>query len=141
MSLHCPVIRPGFAMVTEAEPGCAMGYWGIAMSHWYPLWFPPSPAALKAGAEAVEKAVAAGPKTERENDYIAAIAAFYRDSDKLDHQTRAVAYEKAMAPARASDRQARQTGRSTAADDPLECASLARTHTTTQPVRLADVPS
>ena len=29
-------------------------------------------------------------------DYIVAIAAFYRDSDKLDHQTRAVAYEKAM---------------------------------------------
>ena len=73
-----------------------MGYWGIAMSHWYPLWFPPSPAALKAGSEAVEKAMAAGPKTEREKDYIAAIAAFYRDSDKLDHQTRAVAYEKAM---------------------------------------------
>ena len=86
----------GFTTVTGAEPGCAMGYWGIAMSHWYPLWFPPSPAALKAGAEAVKKAVAAGPKTERENDYIAAIAAFYRDSDKLDHQTRAVAYEKAM---------------------------------------------
>jgi hypothetical protein len=51
---------------------------------------------LKAGAEAVEKALAAGPKTEREKDYIVAIAAFYRDSDKLDHQTRAVAYEKAM---------------------------------------------
>jgi hypothetical protein len=33
---------------------------------------------------------------ERETDYIAAIAAFYRDSDKLDHRTRAVAYEKAM---------------------------------------------
>jgi tetratricopeptide (TPR) repeat protein len=86
----------GFTAVTEAEPDCAMGYWGIAMSHWYPLWFPPNPAALKAGAEAVEKAVAAGPKTEREKDYIAAIAAFYRDSDKLDHRTRAVAYEKAM---------------------------------------------
>jgi hypothetical protein len=37
-----------------------------------------------------------GPKSEREKDYIAAIAAFYRDSDKLDHHTRAVAYEKAM---------------------------------------------
>jgi tetratricopeptide (TPR) repeat protein len=86
----------GFIAVTEAEPSCAMGYWGIAMSHWYPLWFPPSPAALKAGAEAVEKAIAAGPKTERERDYIAAIAAFYRDSGKLDHQTRAVAYERAM---------------------------------------------
>jgi hypothetical protein len=51
---------------------------------------------LKAGAEAAEKAVAAGSKTEREKDYIDAIAAFYRDSDKLDHQTRAVAYQKAM---------------------------------------------
>ena len=56
------------------------------MSHWYLPWFPPSPAALKASAEAVEKAVAAGQKTERENAYIAAIAAFYRDSDKLDHR-------------------------------------------------------
>ena len=95
-SFWYPEALKGFTTVTEAEPSCAMGYWGIAMSHWYPLWFPPSPAALKAGAEAVEKAVAAGQKTERENAYIAAIAAFYRDSDKLDHQTRAVAYEKAM---------------------------------------------
>jgi hypothetical protein len=95
-SFWYPEALKGFAAVTEAEPGCAMGYWGIAMSHWYPLWYPPSPAALKAGAEAVEKAVVAGPKTEREKDYIAAIAAFYRDSDKLDHHTRAVAYEKAM---------------------------------------------
>ena len=95
-SFWYPEARKGFTAVTETESGCAMGYWGIAMSHWYPLWFPPSPAALKAGAEAVEKAVAAGPKTEREKDYIAAIAAFYRDSDKLDHRTRAVAYEKAM---------------------------------------------
>src|ERR1700719_1459442 len=95
-SFWYPEALKGFTAVTEAEPGCAMGYWGIAMSHWYPLWFPPSPAALKAGAEAVAKAVAAGPKTEREKDYIVAIAAFYRDSGKLDHQTRAVAYEKAM---------------------------------------------
>ena len=95
-SFWYPEALKGFTAVTEAEPGCAMGYWGIAMSHWYPLWFPPSPAALKAGAEAVERAVAAGARTEREKDYIVAIAAFYRDSDKLDHQTRAVAYEKAM---------------------------------------------
>ena len=85
-----------FTAVTEAEPDCAMGYWGIAMSHWYPLWYPPNAAALKAGSEAVEKAVAAKQKTDREGDYIAAIAAFYRDNDKVDHRTRAVAYEKAM---------------------------------------------
>jgi hypothetical protein len=95
-SFWYPEAVKAFTEVTEAEPGCAMGYWGIAMSHWYPLWYPPGPAALKAGSEAVEKAVAAGAKTDRERDYIAAIAAFYRDSDKLDHRTRALAYEKAM---------------------------------------------
>jgi hypothetical protein len=34
--------------------------------------------------------------SERERDYIAAIEAFYKDSDKVDHKTRALAYEKAM---------------------------------------------
>jgi hypothetical protein len=37
------------------------------------------PGGVEGGAEAVEKAVAAGPKTEREKDYIAATAAFYRE--------------------------------------------------------------
>jgi tetratricopeptide (TPR) repeat protein len=95
-SFWYPEARKAFTAVTEAEPGCAMGYWGIAMSHWYPLWFPPDATALKAGWKAVEKAIAAPPKTDRERDYIAAIATFYRDSDKLEHRTRAVAYEKAM---------------------------------------------
>jgi hypothetical protein len=85
-----------FTAVTEIEPSCAMGYWGVAMSYWYPLWYPPNAAALKAASDAVHKATAAKPKTDRERDYIAAIAAFYRDNDKIDHRTRAVAYEKAM---------------------------------------------
>jgi hypothetical protein len=95
-SFWYPEALKEFTAATEADPGCAMGYWGIAMSHWYPLWYPPSPAALKAGSEAVAKATAAPTKTDREKDYIAAIAAFYRDNDKLDHRTRALAYEKAM---------------------------------------------
>src|SRR3954463_5069829 len=41
-----------FSEITQAEPDCAMGYWGIAMSHWYPLWYPPNAAALKAGGDA-----------------------------------------------------------------------------------------
>ena len=86
-----------FTGVAEADPACAMAWWGVAMSHWYPLWFPPPAPALKAGAEAVAKAEAIGAKDEREHDYIAAIAAFYRDSEKLDHRTRALAYESAMA--------------------------------------------
>ena len=66
------------------------------MSNWYPLWYPPSEAALKAGADAVAKAQSIGAKTDRERDYIEAIASFYRDGDKLDNRTRSVAYEKAM---------------------------------------------
>src|SRR3954449_6280486 len=95
-SFWYPEADKAFAAIAKSEPGCAMAHWGVAMSHWYPLWYPPNAAALKAGSEAVDKAMAAQPKTDREKDYIAAIAAFYRDNDKLDHRTRAVAYEKAM---------------------------------------------
>ena len=95
-SFWYPEALKEFTAIAASEPGCAMAYWGIAMSHWYPLWYPPSPAALKAGSEAVAKAMVAPTQTPREADYIAAIAAFYRDNDKLDHQSRAVAYEKAM---------------------------------------------
>jgi len=58
------------------------------------FFFPVGPAS-SAGLQ-IEKAKAVGAKTERERDYIAAIEAFYKDFDKLDHRTRAVAYEKAM---------------------------------------------
>jgi hypothetical protein len=73
-----------------------MAYWGVAMSWWYPLWEPPGPNALQQGTAAVEKALNIGGKTERERDYIAAIQAFYRDADRVDHRTRALAYEAAM---------------------------------------------
>jgi tetratricopeptide (TPR) repeat protein len=95
-SFWYPEALKEFTAVAEAEPGCAMAYWGIAMSHWYPLWYPPTAASLQAGSEAVAKAMAAPAKSEREESYIAAIAAFYHDNDKLDHRTRALAYEKAM---------------------------------------------
>ena len=86
----------GFTAVTQADSSCAMGYWGVAMSYWHPLWYPPEPSDLKSGSGAVEKARAANAKTERERDYIEAIGAFYKDSDKLDHPARALAYEQAM---------------------------------------------
>jgi hypothetical protein len=86
-----------FTGIADADPGCAMAWWGVAMSHWYPLWYPPPPPALAAGAAAVAKAEAIGAKTERERGYLSAIAAFYRDSDRLDHRVRALAYEQAMA--------------------------------------------
>ncbi len=85
-----------FATVTATDPSCAMGYWGIAMSLYHPLWDPPDATALQQGWEAVAKAKAVGAKTDRERDYIAAMEAFYEDADTRDHRTRALAYEKAM---------------------------------------------
>ncbi len=85
-----------FAAVAEQDPACGMAYWGIAMTYYHQIWQAPGPADLKAGAAAAEKAKLAGGKTQRERDYIGAIQTFYTDADKLDHRTRALAYEKAM---------------------------------------------
>ena len=85
-----------FAAVAQNDPHCGMAYWGIAMTHYHQIWDAPGPADLKAGMSAMEQAKTAGAKTQREQDYIAAIGTFYKDNDKLDHRTRALAYEKAM---------------------------------------------
>src|SRR5208282_1959682 len=87
-----------FNQVAQGDPGCAMAQWGVAVSYFHPIWDTrgPDAAILKKGAEAVEKAKALSAKTERERDYVAAIEVFYKDSDKLDHRTRVLAYESAM---------------------------------------------
>src|SRR5215831_17317767 len=85
-----------FTAITAGDPNCAMAYWGIAMSVYYPLWQPPSPAMLQKGGAALEKTRGLA-VTPREKDYIAALETYYREADKVDHRTRALAYEKAMA--------------------------------------------
>ena len=85
-----------FAAVTEKDPTCGMAYWGIAMTYYHQIWSAPGPADLKAGSTFMEKAKLVSAKTQRERDYIAAIEAFYKDSDRVDHGTRALAYERAM---------------------------------------------
>ncbi|HEV8723073.1 MAG TPA: hypothetical protein VGW77_20860 [Candidatus Binatia bacterium] len=96
-SFWFPQAPKAFAAVSETDPGCAMAHWGIAISQRAnPLVGPPDAAALKRGLASIERAKAIGAKTQRERDYIAAIELFYKDSDKLDHRTRVLAYEKAM---------------------------------------------
>lgn len=85
-----------FAGIIEKEPGCAMAYWGIAMCNYHPLWTPPSVPELKKGAKAIEIAGAIRSKTKLEAGYIAALASFYKDWDKVDHKTRSINFEKSM---------------------------------------------
>ena len=89
-----------FTEVTVTDPRCGMGYWGIAMSNYHPIWAPPTAAELQKGSSAIEKAKIVGARTQRERDYIAAIEVFYQDPDnlngKLDHRARTFAYSEAM---------------------------------------------
>lgn len=85
-----------FEQVVRVDPACAMGYWGIAMTFYHPVWAPPSAEDLKKGAAAVVHAKSVKAKTERERDYIAAIGAFYWDAGKLSHRERALAWRNAM---------------------------------------------
>lgn len=86
-----------FAEVTVNDPRCGMGFWGVAMSNYHPLWAPPTASELQRGLKAAEQARSVGARTQRERDYIAAVETFYKDADRLDHRARANAYGEAIA--------------------------------------------
>src|SRR6202790_2892781 len=80
----------------KADPECAIAYWGIALARLNnPHNAIPAPN-LPLGLAAIEKAKAVGAKTERERDYIDALAVMYVDYDKTPHQARVQSYLKAM---------------------------------------------
>jgi tetratricopeptide (TPR) repeat protein len=85
-----------FLQITASDPKCAMGYWGIAMSKYHPIWAPPSEADLRAGRDAVEKAKSAGTSIDRERDYIEAAGIFYTDTETVGHRARSNAFSDAM---------------------------------------------
>jgi len=92
--------RLAFNDAAGADPACAMAHWGVARTWYHPIWAPPSPEELKQGAAAIERALASNAKTERERDYVSALAVFYKDWQTIDHATRAKAYEQALAKVR-----------------------------------------
>ena len=89
--------RLAFEQAAKADSNCAMALWGVARTWYHPIWAPPSPEELKQGAAALEKALGIGAKTERESDYIKALAVFYKDWETTGHALRAKAYERALA--------------------------------------------
>ena len=77
-----------FAKIIDQEPGCSMAYWGVAMCNYHPLWTP-SRVRTEKGAKAIEIARSIDQKTKREAGYIDAIGMFFKDWEKVDHNTRA----------------------------------------------------
>ena len=63
-----------FEDVLKADPECAIAYWGIALSLLYNPHAPPPASNLPLGLAAIQKGKAVGAKTQRERDYIDALA-------------------------------------------------------------------
>jgi tetratricopeptide (TPR) repeat protein len=82
-----------FDAVLEADPRCAMGYWGQAMAWRGNPFTPIAPAALEAGLAAAERALALGPPTERELGFVRAALALFRDHPDVDQRSRSLAHE------------------------------------------------
>ena len=85
-----------FDDVLKADPECGIAYWGIALSLLLNPHIAPPAKNLAEGAAEIAKGKSVGAKTQRERDYIDALAVMYADYDKVDHRTRIVAYAKAM---------------------------------------------
>ncbi|MBX9637546.1 MAG: hypothetical protein K2Q45_08365 [Nitrosomonas sp.] len=86
-----------FRQVTVTDPGCSMGYWGVAMSLYYQLWATaPTAAELQTGREALRQAKKLAIKTAREKAYLEAVSSLYPEDEKVDLATRKLMYQKAM---------------------------------------------
>jgi tetratricopeptide (TPR) repeat protein len=87
-----------FRRVLEADPGCGMAYWGLALTAWgNPFGSGPKGPSLAAGAAAATQAESLSARTPRERGFIAAAAALYRDSDRTSNSDRLQAYADTMA--------------------------------------------
>jgi hypothetical protein len=86
-----------FDEVIEADPTCAIAYWGIALTLMdNPHNAIPRPN-LAPGLAAITRAKEVGAKTERERDYIDALMVMYADYDKIPHVQRMRALRDAQA--------------------------------------------
>jgi hypothetical protein len=85
-----------FEAALNADPDCAIAYWGMALSLLWNPHAPPPAKNLADGAAALAKGKAVGAKTQRERDYIDTLSAMYSDFEKVDHRTRVQNYLKAM---------------------------------------------
>ncbi len=95
-SFEYDIARHQFEEVSQKDPQCAMAYWGESISFYHQLWSRPSPEESKHGWELIQKAQTIGAKTQRERDYIDALASFFRDYAQADHEKHSLAYAQGM---------------------------------------------
>ena len=95
----------GFRSLVVSEPDCAMAHWGVAMTLFHPLWpGEPTEAELQRGSEAIEKASSLKPPTDREQAYVTAAGAYYKDWKNTSHPERIASWEIAQGSVYQDDR-------------------------------------
>jgi hypothetical protein len=96
-SFWFPEARRTLESVVQADPGCGIAYWGVALSYFgNPMAGGLTGPAQASGWEAAQKAATIGARNEHDRAYIDAALALFRDHDKQDNRTRMRAYEQAM---------------------------------------------
>jgi tetratricopeptide (TPR) repeat protein len=92
-----PEAAKAFDAVLQEDPGCAMAYWGKAVTLLEnSLAAPPPLKNLEEASALLEKARTLGAKTQRERDWIDSIDRYYRDYDKVSLDKRLAAYADAL---------------------------------------------
>ena len=92
-------MRAPYERALQADPSCGMVHWLRALGALNnPFTWPTliTPAILSEAPRWLEDARRTGLKSQRERDYVDAVGAYFKDHDKLDHRTRAKAYEAAL---------------------------------------------
>jgi tetratricopeptide (TPR) repeat protein len=97
-SFWFPAAIDAFHEVLQADPGCAIAYWGIALSQWGNPFGANNrpPQRAQEGWETVQKGLAASPKTAREREYLTAAGELYKNGATVSQRNRVLNYAAAM---------------------------------------------
>ncbi|HEX3375063.1 MAG TPA: hypothetical protein VHS13_12695 [Edaphobacter sp.] len=94
-----------FQGVAKLDPQCAMAHWGIAMTYYHQLWDPPiASSAIPIAQKEVLRAQQIGTTSERERQFIHALALLFQDVATVPYRTRALNYEQAMSKLASANR-------------------------------------
>src|SRR2546428_5258383 len=91
-----------FREVAQRDPDCAIAYWGAAKTYDHPFWDPPTRSDESAAWALVQRGLRAPRKSPREDMYLAAVAALYKEGGAGPKAARGPAYVDAMATAYAA---------------------------------------
>ncbi len=95
-----------FQDVAARDPRCAMAHWGMAMTYFHQLWDPTVvPATIPIAQKEILHAQRMEAGSERERQFIHALALIYQDAASVPYGIRVLKYEQAMSEAASKNKE------------------------------------